>query len=92
MAVVSPREGEEVRVDSLRLVWRAVPGEPLYRVTIADHAGLALWTAEVSDTAVVPPATVRLSAGGNYFWFVDALDAEARSVTTGTHGFRLVRR
>jgi hypothetical protein len=32
---------------------------------------------------------VSLSGGGTYFWYVDALDADGRSVTTGTRRFTI---
>ncbi len=87
LAVVSPAEGDTTGVGGTVFVWRSATGEPLYRVTIADRTGRTLWTGDTSDTTLAPPAALRLDRGSKYFWYVDALDSEGRSVTTGTRSF-----
>lgn len=87
LTVVSPIQGDTAEVSEISFVWRATPGEPLYRVTIADRTGCTLWTGDTSDTTLAPPPGVRLDRGSRYFWYVDALDVEGRSVTTGTRSF-----
>ena len=87
LTVVSPAQGDTADVGELSFIWRATPGEPLYRVTIADRMGRTLWTGDMSDTTLMSPPGLRLDRGSRYFWYVDALDIEGRSVTTGTRSF-----
>jgi hypothetical protein len=87
LAVVSPVEGDTADVGGPSFIWRAAPGEPLYRLTIADRTGRTLWTGDTPDTTLVPPRALRLDRGSKHFWYVDALDVEGRSVTTGTRSF-----
>lgn len=87
LVVVSPAEGDIVESGGLSFTWRAYPGEPLYRVTIADRTGRTLWTDDTADTTLAPPDSIRLDHGSRYFWYIDALDVEGRSATTGTRSF-----
>ena len=87
LAVISPAEGDTAEVGGPSFVWHPAPGEPLYRLTIADRTGRTLWTGDTSDTTLMPPQALRLDRGSKYFWYVDALDVEGRSVTTGTRSF-----
>jgi hypothetical protein len=86
LTVVSPEEGETLGVGA-PFIWRSDPAQPLYRVTVADRTGRTLWTGDTSDTTLTTPPALRLDRGSRYFWYVDALDAEGRSVTTGTRSF-----
>jgi len=85
--VVSPAEGDTADVGGPSFIWRAARGEPLYRMTIADRTGRTLWTGDTSDTTLTPPPSLRLDRGSKYFWYVDALDVQGRSVTTGAQSF-----
>jgi hypothetical protein len=87
LVVVSPAEGDTVDTGDLSFTWRAHRGEPLYRLTIADRTGRTLWTGDTADTTLAPPASMQLDHGSRYLWYVDALDVEGRSATTGTRSF-----
>ena len=49
-----------------------MPGAGRYSVTLFDGKGAVLWQAEVPDTVVALPVTVRLTPGDKYFWSVRA--------------------
>jgi len=83
LRAITPSDGDTVSRGALRFSWRSEPGDPLYRLTITTSGGEAVWSHDTNDTTVAPPADRRFTLGGKYFWFVDALDASGRSLTTG---------
>ena len=85
--VLSPREGGTVARDGILFAWAGQAGRPLYRLTLTDASGRAVWMGDASDTTLALPATVTLAPGRTYFWYVDALDSAGRSLTTGTRTF-----
>jgi len=70
------------------LIWRSVTGAATYRVSVTGENGDSVWAAETADTTAAPPA-MALPGTGRYFWIVDALLADGRSVTSGAHEFRI---
>jgi hypothetical protein len=50
-----------------------------------------VWLHETVDTAVSLPPDVALEPGGSYYWYVDALDSDGVSLTTGTRRLTLRR-
>jgi hypothetical protein len=85
--IVSPASGDTVKGDQVVFVWQRVGNEPLYRLTLTDASGHAVWTRDTSDTTVALPTSLSLAKGQSYFWFVDALGADGIALTTGTHRF-----
>jgi hypothetical protein len=85
--IVSPASGDTVNRSRVLFAWQSVKAAPLYRLTLTDASGDAVWTKDTSDTTVSLPATVSLGDGKNYFWFVDALVADGTTLTTGSHRF-----
>lgn len=88
-AAVSPAVGARVAGDSVTFVWRSEGSGAHYAVTVTDENGDVVWTVGTSDTTVVPPRGVELTAGRSYFWYVDALLEGARSSTTGVQEFAI---
>ena len=88
-AAVSPAVGASVAGDSVTFVWRSEGSGAHYAVTVTDENGDVVWTIGTSDTTVVPPRGVELTAGRSYFWYVDALLEGARSSTTGVQEFTI---
>lgn len=86
---VSPAMGASVAGDSVMFVWRSEGRGAHYAVTVTDENGDVVWTIGTSDTTVVPPRGVELTAGRSYFWYVDALLEGARSSTTGVQEFTI---
>jgi len=86
---VSPSLGASVAGDSVIFVWRSEGSRAHYAMTVTDENGDVVWTIGTSDTTVVPPRGVGLTAGRSYFWYVDALLEGARSSTTGVQEFSI---
>jgi hypothetical protein len=91
LRIVQPSRGSTVAPSELRFVWRSLGSDVLYQVTVSAVDGRTLWNARTSDTVNVPPpeAVRRLEPGQNYFWRVDALLSNLRSVTSGDQRFEV---
>lgn len=87
--VVSPPDGHIVTARPIVFVWRSQPGSPLYRLSLAEASGRQVWSGEATDTTLSVPAEVPLDRGRTYFWTVDALGADGRSLTTRTKRFSI---
>lgn len=85
--VLTPVNGTTVAKGRVVFSWQGAAPRLLYRLTITESTGAAVWTAETSDTTLALPADVRLVAGQTYFWLVDALGPDGRSLTTRTQRF-----
>jgi hypothetical protein len=70
-------------------VWSSLGGRSLYRLTLTEGSGRAVWLHETSDTSAVVPGDVGLVLGERYYWYVDALDSSGASLTTGTRRFTI---
>jgi hypothetical protein len=86
-AAVTPAEGASVRGDSVAFLWRSEGSDVHYVLTVTDQNGDVVWTEGTQDTIIVPPREIGLKPDGVYFWYVDALLADARSSTTGVREF-----
>jgi hypothetical protein len=83
---VQPADGDTVSTARTALAWKAIAGEPAYRVTITEATGQLVWTNTTTDTSVTVPPTL-LSPHKTYFWYVDALRADGRAASTGVRRF-----
>ena len=90
VTVVSPSIDGEINSSTPGFTWRK-NDDASYRITVTDAAGRSVWTASTSDTAIALPATVQLSRGQQFFWYVDALRSDGRSVTSGVNNFHTSR-
>jgi hypothetical protein len=54
------------------LVWTSVPYADLYRVTIFDDAGRAVWETQTRDTTISVPPAIHLEPRTSYFWKLEA--------------------
>ena len=82
--VFSPADGSTLAGRAILFAWAGQPGRPLYRLTLTDGSGHALWIRDTADTTIALPASVSLPPTHRYFWYVDALDSDGQSLTTGT--------
>lgn len=80
VALVAPGDSAAVNAAGLSFTWRSAGRDASYRITLADERGDVVWSAATSDTALVP--STQLRAGKRYFWYVDALLPDGRSVTS----------
>lgn len=86
---LSPINGDRVSRGAVVFVWQRQPGNPLYRLTVTDGSAQIVWTNETSDTTLRLPADVSLAPGRTYFWLVDALGGDGRSLTTRNQRFAI---
>jgi hypothetical protein len=89
VTIVSPRQDGEFSAQRA-FVWRR-NDDASYHITLTDASGRTLWSQSTSDTTATLPSTVALSRGQQYFWYVDALRSDGRSVTSGVNGFHVSR-
>jgi hypothetical protein len=87
IAVVGPRDGAVVELDDLELVWQPIDGRPLYRVTVTDSDGSPVFTTTTEQTRSAIPNVAQLEVGSSYFWYVDAIQEDGRSASTGVRRF-----
>jgi anti-sigma factor ChrR (cupin superfamily) len=85
--IVSPVSGDTVSGSRMVFVWQKVGDASVYRLTLTDASGSAVWEKDGPDTTLALPANLSLAKGQHYFWFVDALGADGTALTTGTHRF-----
>jgi anti-sigma factor ChrR (cupin superfamily) len=67
--------------------WHAADAGSRFKLTLVDEQGATLWSVDTGDTVVTPPHDVVLAPGRTYFWYVDALGADGRSMTSGAQRF-----
>jgi anti-sigma factor RsiW len=88
LSLVGPADGAELREPPV-LVWRPVAGAATYRVVLSRSDGDSVWSATTGDTTATPPGESLLPSPEPYYWYVDALLADGRSVGGTPHSFRL---
>lgn len=67
----------------IRFTWSAGPAGSTFRITLLDEQGDRIWSSETGDTTVLLPAEVPVMPGGSYYWYVDALAPDGRTLTAG---------
>ena len=72
----------------LVLTWHQVREASVYRLTVSGERGDSVWAGSTTDTTVVLPEGTILQPNRPYFWYVDALLRDGRSVTSGLQEFR----
>lgn len=78
--VIAPADGDTVGPGPITFVWNAAEENARYRFTLTNTAGDDVVTADGVDTTYTLRDTVILEAGQPYFWYVDVLFADGRSV------------
>jgi hypothetical protein len=90
VTIVSPAVNGEIETAKPTFTWNRDDGSS-YRITVTDEGGRPLWSESTSDTTIVLPASTRLDHGARFFWYVDALRPDGRSITSGVNAFRTAR-
>ncbi len=90
LAIAAPADGQTLSDERVTFVWRGLPGRPLFRLTLVDGAR-ALWSVSTTDTTAQLPDSVSLAPSRTYLWYLDALGADGRSLTSGSRRFQTKR-
>lgn len=88
LAVVSPAPDAEIASDQIRFMWRSAGNDASYTFTLQKTDGSVVWTSSTTDTITVLPESVVLRAHETWFWSVDALLPDGRSLSTKATKFR----
>jgi hypothetical protein len=88
VGVVRPADGAVLRT-ATDFIWRPVPGATAYRLAVTRASGDSVWATTTSDTSVDGSAHVSRAGPGLYYWYVDVLLGDARSVAGSVHEFRI---
>ncbi|MCC6774905.1 MAG: hypothetical protein IT360_27300 [Gemmatimonadaceae bacterium] len=75
-----------------RFVWRPLADAERYVFVIADGDGNTVATVETRDTVVTIPSGVRLEAGREYFWWVEATTRLGATVTAASQRLTITSR
>jgi hypothetical protein len=92
--ILAPLRGTTVDAATLRFIWSPQEPNALYQVTLSAADGKMLWTSLSSDTSAAPPKQIlrQLEPGRPYFWRVDAILTNLRSVTSSDQRFQVSHR
>jgi len=83
--------GRQTMSAGIVFVWhRALPGAT-YRFTLTDDRGGKIWVGSTNDTTLAIPNDASLLKNGSYHWYVDVLQPDGSSATTGITSFQVVR-
>ena len=85
--IVSPVESEVVEPGRLEFAWRAVEADAAYNLTVTDEGGDVIWIGSSRDTAIALTSQIALSPGEDYFWYVDAILPDGRTLSSGVRTF-----
>jgi anti-sigma factor RsiW len=77
----------EVSRPHLRFVWGAAASGAAYRLSVSGESGTPVWSASTADTSAALPDSVRLAQAARYYWVVDAITTDGRTVSTGLREF-----
>ena len=92
VTIVAPADSALTPLGAPRVsfTWRSMDSVVSYRFAITDGSGDVVWSATSTDTTVQLPASIHLRPG-NYFWYVDALLPDGRSVASRVRSLRATR-
>jgi len=80
IGVHAPRSTAEAGV--IVFAWQSMGPDVRYRFSLTRSDGSEVWNGGTVDTTLTLLPDVTLSVGETYFWWVDALLLDGRSVTT----------
>ena len=83
--------GTQSTSEDILFVWHRVAAGAEYRLTLTDDRGGKLWTGSTNDTTLrIPKGAVTLPKG-EYHWYVDVLQTDGGTATTGIKSFGISR-
>jgi len=86
---MTPANGSVIPRSGIRLAWQRDSAAVSYHVVVTDSVGTPVWSADLSDTSVVPPLTLHLAPGARGFWRVDVLHGDGSSAQSRTAAFTI---
>jgi hypothetical protein len=86
--VVTPADGAILEAAPV-FAWRSLTGATAYRISVSRADGDSVWAATVRDTVVAIPAGVLRAGTDPYYWYVDVLLSDGRSLAGKPRQFRL---
>ena len=89
VTIVAPADSAPApsRGTKISFTWRSMDSVVSYRFAITDASGDVVWSSTSTDTTAQLPASIQLRPG-NYFWYVDALLPDGRSVASRVRTLR----
>lgn len=83
--------GPQSDVDRIVFVWHPTLPGAVYRLTLTDDRGDKILVRSTNDTTLVIPDDTSPLKAGSYHWYVDVLQPDGSSATTGVTSFQVVR-
>ena len=90
VGIVTPAPSAEIGPGPISFIWRSAGPGASYVITVQEADGRPVWTSALADTTVALPDSIVLAPGRHWFWYVDGLLPNGRSLSTGVQ--RLTRR
>jgi anti-sigma factor RsiW len=88
LGVVAPAPLDQVGPGPITFIWRSAAPDASYTLTLQEADGHVVWSTALTDTVAVSPDSLALAPERTWFWFVDALLPNGRSLSTGVHRLR----
>ena len=85
---ISPAPSAEIASGRVTFVWRSAGPGASYTFTVQEADGRVVWTSPLADTVATLPDSLALAPGRTWFWFVDVLLPNGRSLSTGVQRLR----
>jgi hypothetical protein len=83
--------GLQTNGDGILFVWHPALAGAGYRFTLTDDRGGKIWVGSTNDTTLAIPNGTALLTNQSYHWYVDVLQPDGSSATTGIMSFQVVR-
>jgi hypothetical protein len=83
--------GPQTNAAGIVFSWHPASPGATYRFTLTDALGGKIWVGSTSDTALALPREMPLQENRDYHWYVDVLQPDGSSATTGIETFQVVR-
>ena len=87
--ITTPTEGSSLDLPGPLFEWSAVPGSLHYNVRIVSADGTLIWQERVQNSEWRLPEHLRLPAGEEYYFRVDAYLTQAKSLSSRHVMFRI---
>jgi hypothetical protein len=83
--------GRQSRGDGIVFIWHPASPGAAYQLTLTDDRGGKIWVGSANDTTLSIPNDALVLKDGSYHWYVDVLQPDGSSATTGITSFQVTR-